>query len=40
MSDKLRLFTDYVVNFDTSHRNPKWVIEHVNKKSLAGDGTR
>ncbi|GAB4818802.1 hypothetical protein N2152v2_005848 [Parachlorella kessleri] len=40
ISDKLRLFTDYVVNFDTSHRNPKWVIEHVNKKSLAGDGTR
>lgn len=40
MSDKLRLFSDYVVNFDTTRRNPKWVIEHISKDKLKGDGNR
>ena len=40
VSDKLRLFTDYVVNFDTTHRNPKWVLEHISKKTVVGDGNR
>ncbi len=40
MSDKLRLFTSFVVNFDTAHRNPKWVLEHISKKTISGGGNR
>lgn len=35
-----RAFTDYVLEFDSRLRNPKWVLEHFNAETMKGDGTR
>ncbi|KAL4428150.1 hypothetical protein ABPG75_002239 [Micractinium tetrahymenae] len=41
VGDRLRLFSDYVASFDTRLRNPRWVLEHINRERLAGrDGNR
>ncbi len=36
----LRAFTDYVVAFDTRLRNPRWVLEHINRDKGRGDANR
>lgn len=41
MGDRLRLFSDYVASFDTRLRNPRWVLERINRDTLAGkEGNR
>lgn len=41
MGDRLRVFSDYVASFDTRLRNPRWVLERINRDTLAGkEGNR
>jgi endonuclease G len=39
-TDTLRFYEGYVASFDGRTRNPKWVLEHITKESLQGEGTR
>lgn len=39
-TDTLRFYEGFVASFDGRTRNPKWVLEHITKESLQGDGTR
>ncbi|KAL6781343.1 hypothetical protein ACKKBG_A10765 [Auxenochlorella protothecoides x Auxenochlorella symbiontica] len=40
MSDGIRMYTNFIASIDTRLRNPKWVIEHLTRSKLKGDGTR
>ncbi|KAL4420173.1 hypothetical protein ABPG77_008309 [Micractinium sp. CCAP 211/92] len=41
VGDRLRLFSDYAASFDTRLRNPRWVLERINRDTLAGkEGNR
>jgi len=39
-TEQLRFFSGFVSCFDGATRNPKWVLEHVSKEGLKGEGTR
>lgn len=39
-TDTLRFYEGFVASFDGRTRNPKWVLEHITKESLQGEGTR
>lgn len=39
-SDSIRVLTNFVIDFDTRLRNPKWVVEHFTDEKLQGDGNR
>lgn len=36
----LRAFTDFVVSFDTRLRNPRWVLEHIDRRKGRGEANR
>ncbi|PRW44603.1 mitochondrial nuclease [Chlorella sorokiniana] len=41
VGDRLRLFTDFAASFDTRLRNPRWVLEHINRGKLSSrEGSR
>ncbi|KIY96603.1 endonuclease, partial [Monoraphidium neglectum] len=39
-TEQLRFFSGFVSCLDGATRNPKWVLEHITKDSLKGEGTR
>ena len=39
-SDPLRVYTNFIASWDSRMRNPKWVIEHITRDKLKGEGTR
>lgn len=40
VTEAVRLFSGFVSCFDLRTRNPRWVLEVINKDSLQGDGDR
>jgi DNA/RNA non-specific endonuclease len=40
MSCGIRYFSDFVVDFDSRTRNPKWVLEHLTTSSVNGTAER
>ena len=40
LSDPIRAYNNFVAGMDTRLRNPKWVIEHLTRDKLKGEGVR
>jgi len=39
-TDTYRIYEGYVAGYDYRTRNPKWVLEHLNKEKLSGEADR
>lgn len=39
-TDQLRFHQNFVLSFDSTKRNAKWVLEHITKDSSSGQGSR
>ena len=40
IKERIRVFEDHVVGYDSAMRNPLWVLEHLNRANAHGEAKR